>query len=233
MNNIVLEYNITTERMNTSPQEEIKKAFHLRTKQYRTIKIIYKKKLCNRRILKIKEEIDLLGEMDHPHILKMYEYFEDKRFFYIVFEDTQRENLHDYIRRRDILSQEEVCDIFYNLLEALSYLHSRKVIHKCINPCNILMQENKVKLSNFSFAVVGCADEEFKYILESNSKYVAPEMLNFDVSEKSDLWSAGLVLFFILTRDNLFNFNSPEENHYSILYDEINFQSFEFKCRIS
>lgn len=64
--------------MGTGSHEEIKKAIHLRTNQFRTIKIIYKKKFTSLRIQKIKEEINLLGELDHPYILKMYEYFEDK-----------------------------------------------------------------------------------------------------------------------------------------------------------
>lgn len=232
-NSFILEYKIGTGRLGTSSHEEIKKALHLRTKQARTVKMIFKKSCSRQQILQIKKEILLLGELDHPNILKMYEYFEDRRFFYIVFEDIQQGSLFDFIRSNDFLSQERAGEIFYNLLEALSYLHARKILHKSINPFNVLLSDDKIKLSNFSTAIVEPFDEDFPQVLENNAKYVAPEMLNLITCEKSDLWSAGLVYFFILTKKHLFDFVSAEENHFSILYDEINFQSYEFRKKMS
>lgn len=56
--------------------------------------------------------------------------------------------------------------MFYNLLEVISYLHTRKIIHKLLNPSNILIHENKIKISNFSGAIINPYDENFESILE-------------------------------------------------------------------
>lgn len=95
----------------------------------------------------------------------MFEYFEDKWFFYIIFENLSSGNLYDYLKKK-ILNEEEIIEIFYNLLEVISYLHTRKIIHKLLNPSNILIHENKIKISNFSGAIINNFDDDFEWILQ-------------------------------------------------------------------
>lgn len=89
-------------------------------------------------ILKFKEEIILLKELDHPNIMKFYEYFEDKRFFYLIFEDVSG-NLSDYVKERSYIPEDKAIKLFYNLLEGISYLHGQKIVHKVICPTNIFL----------------------------------------------------------------------------------------------
>lgn len=72
-------------------------------------------------------------------------------------------------------------------------------------------------------AITDPFDENFEKFLDINTNYISPEILSLDFSEKSDIWSAGLVLFFILTKKNLFNGESSHETQFSVTYDEINF----------
>lgn len=85
------------------------------------------------------------------------------------------------------------------------------------------MHNDKVKISNFSSAIVEVFDDEFEQLLEQNHKYVAPEMLNLECTKKSDIWSLGALLYFLITKKHLFDFESAEETHFSILNDQINY----------
>ena len=72
-------------------------------------------------------------------------------------------------------------------------------------------------------AITDSFDEFFEAFLDKNTNYIAPEILNLDYSEKSDIWSAGLVLFFILTKKDLFTGKTSHEIQFGITNDEINF----------
>ena len=112
-------------------------------------------------------------------------------------------------------------------------MHKRKIVHKSLSPYNIVLQNDKIKISNFSSAIIEVFDDDFESLLNINHKYVSPVMLNLECSAKSDIWSLGLILFFLNTKNHIFDFNSVDENHFSILNDYINFSSSLFKKKMN
>lgn len=74
---------------------EVRKAYHYKTKEYWAIKIIYKYQIQNTK--QINREIKILENLDHPNIVKIYEYFEDKWFYYLVMEFLEGGELFEFI----------------------------------------------------------------------------------------------------------------------------------------
>lgn len=75
-------------------------------------------------------EFEILRQMDHPNIVKMFEMFEDGTHNYIVTEYLEGKDALDLLQRRKVLSEEEAFNIFYQAVLAVSYLHRNSFMHR-------------------------------------------------------------------------------------------------------
>ena len=87
----------------------------------------------------MKDEIAVLEEMVHPNIIRLYEVFVEKDFYYLVTEKMDGGELFDRIVQKSYYNEKEARDTSVILFRAISYCHSRQVAHRDLKPENLLL----------------------------------------------------------------------------------------------
>ena len=178
---------------------------HKRTGDVRAVKILPKasfslEEIKNRSVF---DEVQILRSIDHPYIVKVFEYFEDECNFYIVMEHIDGKDLFDLISDKGRLTEEEASSMMKKILMGVSYLHLKKIIHRDLKPENILVQlsqnlsKSDLKIIDFN---VSMFKHEGEYVAPAGTiDYMAPEVFNQKADEKSDIWSCGVILYLMVT----------------------------------
>ena len=155
----------------------------------------------------IRAEFSLLQSLNHENIINVFEYGYDKELdgFYFVMEHQESVTLARFFKNN--LFNTTHTKIFYEILKALSYLHTKNIIHYDISPKNIFIIKEKdnfkIKLFDFALAEFNQLNRDKK--VSKNILYCAPEMILYPdkISSKIDIYSAGAsLLFAIYERDN-------------------------------
>jgi len=160
---------------------------------------VTKSKLTKEDEIALKDEIIVLRELQHQHIIRLYDVFEEKSFWYLVTEKMTGGELFDRIVSKSFYNEKEARDVCKILFEAIGYCHSHSVAHRDLKPENLLLRsednDSEIKIADFGFA---------KKVLTPNSLttqcgtpgYVAPEILEgVAYDTKSDMWSLGGIVY--------------------------------------
>jgi calcium-dependent protein kinase len=100
----------------------------------------------------LRYEIDVLKNLDHPNILRLYEVFEDKKCIYLVTEYCEGGELFDEILHRGSFTEMDAAKVIKQLLSAIAYCHGSQVCHRDLKPENILIDnrdKNTIKVIDF------------------------------------------------------------------------------------
>jgi calcium-dependent protein kinase len=161
---------------------------------------------ANQKFLK---EIQVLKGLEHPNIIKIFEYYIDNKYHYIITELLTGGELYEAILKCQKFNEKKAAYIMKQILSALNYLHSKNIVHRDIKPENILVQNDPKKNKNYldeihikliDFGASNFFKENEILTLKVGSPYyIAPEVLNKSYNEKCDIWSAGVVLYVMLT----------------------------------
>lgn len=183
---------------------DVRKCTHRETKVQRAVKI-FRKDLIPAGQLEsgsLFQEINIMRTLDHPNIVRVYEYFEDARRIFIVMELCKGGELFTQIVKRNHFSENQAAIIMKQLFSAVSYLHSRNIIHRDLKPENILLEDAEgslnIKLIDFGAATFFNKHKRLTGKLWT-AYYVAPEVLEGAYDEKCDVWSCGVILFILLS----------------------------------
>ena len=170
-------------------------------------------------------EITILRQTHHESIISLLEVHEFRGIIYLVLEPFHSESLNSIMKQKIELSDLEKFKIIEHILKALKYLHCEGIIHRGINPSNILFRSNKsyndVVIADFSLAVYYNKDNVFNFRKCGIPGYLAPEIifgLRYDY--KIDIFSAAAVFYYIIMCEPLCNGNSIRD---------ILKQNYEFK----
>lgn len=182
---------------------DVRLCFHMISNIERAVKI-FRKDLATDEDKKkqLMNEIDILKSLDHPNIVRVYEFFEDKMRFYIVMEHCRGGELFTEITKRSSFSESHAAQIARQLLSAIAYLHEHNIVHRDLKPENILLEEtgdiSNLKLIDFGASAYFQKNHQMKTIL-GTAYYISPEVLNGNYTEKCDLWSCGVIVFILLS----------------------------------
>lgn len=142
------------------------------------------------------------GALKHPNILQVYDAGEENGEPYIVMEFVDGgETLKDHATPVDLLPTKTVVEIFYQCAKALDYAHRHGVIHRDIKPSNIMRTvDGDVKIADFGVAHNATGDSTQVMGVMGSPRYMSPEQIREeDVTNKTDLYSLGIVAFELLT----------------------------------
>lgn len=165
-------------------------------------KVVTKAKLTKEDEVALKDEIAILQEMTHNHIINLYDTFDENSYFYLVTELMSGGELFDRIVTKNFYNEKEARDVCKILFEALNYCHKKNVAHRDLKPENLLLvsrhDDKNIKIADFGFAKRVSSS---KCLLTQcgTPGYVAPEILHgVPYGTKADMWSLGVITYILL-----------------------------------
>jgi serine/threonine protein kinase len=147
-------------------------------------------------------EAHMVGMLQHPNILPIYDAGEEDDDYYVVTEHIQgARTLEVYCRPDNLLRIEDVVKIIYKCAKALHYAHKRGVIHRDIKPSNIMLTiDNDVRIIDYGIAILKDADISRIQGIAGSPSYMSPEQIqSMEITSRSDLYSLGAVMYELLT----------------------------------
>ena len=175
------------------------------TDSIRAMKIINKSASCSPEDDKeIFNEINILRTLDHPNILKIFEFYSNKESYSIVTELCSGGELFQEIVDKGPFNENYSAYVMFQILSAINYCHNMKIVHRDLKPENILIVDRdknnypRVKICDFGTSKMfekGAIQRK----LVGSSYYIAPEVLKKHYDEKCDLWSCGVILYILLS----------------------------------
>lgn len=249
---IINEYYEELENLGEGSYGIVMKVKHKLTYEIHAMKVINKSHI----IFGVKEsdilnEIKILKSLDHMNILKIFEFFKDQNWYYLITEYCEEGDLFNKLQseKKRRFDETMACSIMKQLLNAVSYLHSKKVFHGDIKLENILVDSSSyknstfrskenaklfdIKIIDFGCSKIFCKDLEDIGIIGS-ANYIAPEVLENNQNEISDIWSCGVVMYILLSGRMPFSGENDQEilqevkkGKFSLEISEFNFVSNE------
>ena len=147
-------------------------------------------------------EAHMVGMLQHPNILPIYDAGEENDEYYVVMEHIQgARTLEVYCRPDNLLRVDDVVKIIYKCAKALHYAHKRGVIHRDIKPSNIMLtNDNDVRVIDYGIAILKDADISRIQGIAGSPSYMSPEQIqSMEITSRSDLYSLGAVMYELLT----------------------------------
>ncbi|KAJ8664443.1 hypothetical protein QAD02_006105 [Eretmocerus hayati] len=183
-------------------------------------KVTRKKGRSPKELESLRRECEIQKDMRHPNIIQMLDSFETKTEIVVVTEYVEKE-LYEILGKAGRLSEERAQVIACDLVSALHYLHSKRIVHRDMKPQNVLLDTNGVaKLCDFGFA---CHMESyFLRSIKGTPLYMAPELINEKLYDHNvDLWSLGCIVYELVNGVPPFPTSSMIELTRLILHKEI------------
>lgn len=231
------------------------KVFQVKNKftgEIRAMKVINKSfNLISEEEKEILNEVEKLTKLDHPNIIKLYEYYITSRKIFFIMEICTGGELFDKILEINYFNEGVAAHIMKQIFSVLSHCHERHIFHKDLKPENILIETQEEKDKEFfNIKVIDFGtNETLKHNITlkektASSYYMSPELILFkerqynnkmndsQVTEKTDIWSCGVILFILLCGSPPFNSESDEGVFKKIKEGVFNFKSDIWK-RIS
>lgn len=169
-------------------------------------------------IEQFKDEARFLAAFNHPHIMKIYNVGEYNGVPFQSFELIKGKTLKEVLDNRGKLSFDEAVDYLLQIVDAVSNMHEKEILHNDIKPDNLfLLSDGNIKICDFG--IVTHANSKEQKELHGTVKYLAPEVVQYHKqSYQSDIYSLGIVFFEFLTGKVPFDIDVPKtliETYYS------------------
>ena len=192
---------------------------HKKMNLLRAMKVISVKSKTSEK--KTDEEIELLKQLDHPNIVKLFEYFSDDDKYYLITEYCKGGDLFDLIKKKKKFSELSASYIMFQIFRALIYCHNtHHLVHRDIKPENIVVfRKNNatddlydVKLIDFGISkIFNKVEKKNDNKIIGSLKYMAPEVFEGKYDEKCDIWSCGVILYILVMEEYPFNGKDDKE----------------------
>ena len=204
----------------------VKLATHSLTGEKVAIKILEKTKVTKiEEKERINRELAIMRKLNHYNIVKLYQIVETKLTIYLIQENVQGKEFMEYLTKKGKLKEVEACKFFHQIISGLEYIHQCGIAHRDFKPENILItnDETVLKIIDFGLSNMYKNNQLLKTACGSPC-YAPPEMIKEEDYDgaKSDIWSAGIILYLMLCGKLPFYHEQNE-----IMYEKILSGKFE------
>lgn len=180
----------------------VKEVTHRTNRNVYAAKIVTKSKLTKEDEDALQDEISILKDINHSHIITLYDVFDENLYYYLVTEIMLGGELFDRIVTKTFYNEKEARDVCRILFEAMDFIHTKGVAHRDLKPENLLLvsktDDKNIKIADFGFAKKITSS---KCLLTQcgTPGYVAPEILHgVPYGTKADMWSLGVIVYILL-----------------------------------
>ena len=174
------------------------------------------------------KEVRMLQDADHPNIIKVIDIYRDEATAVIITEYCRGGGLLDRIQEDNKLTESLVAQYIKQIASALSYLHSRKVIHRDLRPdvCEFVAKDDDSCLKIVDFGSCKHFEKNLRILERVGSPYyMAPEVIIGNYDNKCDVWSLGVIMYFLLSGSPPFTGKSENEIMHSVLSSDLTFEN--------
>ena len=212
---------IIKKTIGTGTFSTVKLGVHRITQKKVAVKILDKNKIESKDDLeRIIREMQILTEMDHQNVIKIFKIYEEEDNFSIIMEYCEGGELFNYIVKKQRLSEDETCFFFYQIINGIEYIHSKGIAHRDLKPENLLIGKNQI-LKIIDFGLSNFYDGQKRLETPCGSPcYASPEMVKGKKYDgfNIDIWAIGVILFAMLCGYLPFE---DDENDNDILFNQI------------
>jgi serine/threonine-protein kinase len=151
-------------------------------------------------------EAQAAGRLNHPNIVQVHDFALEGDVAYLVMEYIQGRELRSYFEAKEKFTIEESVRIMGELLDALDLAHDAGVIHRDIKPANVMLDaQRRVKLADFGVARIQDSERSAAGTMVGTPAFMSPEQIQgAKIDRRTDIFSAGVVLYQLLTGEQPF-----------------------------
>ncbi|XP_067142077.1 serine/threonine-protein kinase BRSK2-like isoform X3 [Centruroides vittatus] len=178
----------------------VKLGVHCITGRKVAIKIINREKLSESVLQKVEREIAIMKLIEHPHVLALYDVYENKKYLYLILEHVSGGELFDYLVKKGRLTPKEARRFFRQIISALDFCHSHSICHRDLKPENLLLDDkNNIRVADFGMASLQVEGSMLETSCGS-PHYACPEVIRGEKYDgrRADVWSCGVILYALL-----------------------------------
>ncbi len=166
-------------------------------------------------VARFRREAQAAGRLNHPNIVGIYDIGDEAGTWYIAMEYIQGRELKSYFEANERFAPADIVRIMTQILDALGYSHKAGVIHRDVKPANvILLSGGGVKVADFGIAHIESSNMTQVGTVMGTPSYMSPEqIMGLPIDGRSDLFSAGVILYQFLTGERPFSGSSTVTMH--------------------
>jgi tetratricopeptide (TPR) repeat protein len=183
--------------------------------------------------LSLAQEFKLLASVHHPHIIQVLDYGFDssKQPFFTMELIPEGQNILEAAAGQPLKRRAE---LIMQLLEALAYLHHRKIVHCDVKPSNVLVHNGQVKVLDFGLSLMGGERQDGSHTTAGTLAYLAPEVLaGGAITPASDLYSVGIIMYEMLLGQHPYDRRDVSRMIKQILYSEPDLSALDMELGLN
>lgn len=171
---------------------------------------------------RFRREARAMAQLTHPNLVNVYDFGSDGDHLFLIMELITGGTLRELLAERGPMPPHAAAAVMRAVLTGLSIAHTAGLVHRDIKPDNILINgDHRVKLADFGLVRAAAAGATPSQIV-GTAAYLSPEQVDgTDITPASDVYSAGIVLFELLTGSTPFSGDTPMEHAYRRLSEDV------------
>ncbi|UMM11424.1 hypothetical protein L5515_000721 [Caenorhabditis briggsae] len=191
------------------------------------IKVLFKSQLISGGVEhQLEREIEIQSHLQHPNIIRLYNYFWDAKKIYLILEYAPGGEMYKQLTTQKRFTEAMAGKYMYEIADALSYCHRKNVIHRDIKPENLLIgAQGELKIGDFGWSVHAPSNK--RQTMCGTMDYLPPEMVNGNShSDAVDLWAIGVLCYEFLVGKPPFEHENQADTYSAIKAGRFTYPDF-------